>query len=172
MNSHCLACPSVRAVAGLRFFCVLLSIAGALWLQGCATLQGGDPLQVTVAGIEPLQGEGLELRLMVNLRVQNPNDEPVDYDGVSLEMDAQGSTFASGVSDAAGSVPRFGETVVDVPVTISAFRMLRQAVGFVQAGGVRTISYEMKGKLSGGFLPTRFSTSGTFDMPVTATEAP
>ena len=33
-------------------------------LQGCAIFQRSDPLQVTVAGIEPLegQGQGLELR--------------------------------------------------------------------------------------------------------------
>ena len=64
---------------------------------GCATLQS-DPLQVTVAGIEPLQGEGMELRLMVKLRVQNPNDAPIDYRGVALTMDVQGKTLASGVS--------------------------------------------------------------------------
>src|SRR5215510_2350540 len=95
-------------------------------LFGCASLQTRDPLQVTVAGIEPLQGQGMELRLLVKLRVQNPNDAPVDYNGVAVEMNVQGKTFATGVSDAQGSVPRFGEALVEVPVTASAFRMMRQ----------------------------------------------
>lgn len=141
----------------------------AILLQGCASLQGRDPLQVTVAGIEPLQGEGMELRLLVKLRVQNPNDSPVNYNGVALEMDVQGKTFASGVSDASGSVARFGESVLEVPMTISAFNMVRQAMGMMRGGGANKIKYEMKGKLSGsGFSATRFSTKGEFDMPTGA----
>ena len=120
-------------------------------LQGCATVPHRDPLQVTVAGIEPLEGEGLEMRLMVKLRVQNPNDTPVDFDGVAVDMSVQGKQFASGVSDTTGSVPRFGEAVVSLPVTISALRMIRQAMGFMSASSASMdkIRYEMKGKLSG-----------------------
>jgi LEA14-like dessication related protein len=146
---------------------VLLGTAFLL-LAGCATLQGTDPPQVTVAGIEPLQGEGMELRLLVKLRVQNPNDAAINYNGVALEMNVQGKTFASGVSDESGSVPRFGESVITVPVTISAFRMIRQAVGMMHGGGagMSKISYEMKGKLStSAFTAARFQTKGEFDLP-------
>ena len=31
-----------------------------------------DPLQVTVAGIEPLESQGMEMRMLVKLRIQNP----------------------------------------------------------------------------------------------------
>jgi LEA14-like dessication related protein len=140
--------------------------ACSVLLAGCATLQGNDPLQVTVAGIDPLQGEGMELRLMVKLRVQNPNDAPIDYRGVALTMDVQGKTFASGVSDSSGTVPGFNEAVIAVPVTISAFRMVRQAIGLATGDGARKISYEMKGKLSGSMFATkRFATHGDFELP-------
>ena len=133
-------------------------------LAGCAALQGKDPLQVTVAGIEPLQGEGLELRLTVKLRVQNPNDQPIEYRGVALTMDVQGKTLASGVSDSSGTVPRFGEAVIAVPVSISAFRMARQALAFSNNNG--KIAYEMKGKLSGSLFGTeRFTARGDFELP-------
>jgi LEA14-like dessication related protein len=137
-------------------------------LQGCATR---DPLKVTVAGIEPLQGQGqgMELRMMVKLRVQNPNDTPVDYNGVALEMEVQGKSFASGVSDEVGSVPRFGETVISVPVTVAAFQMVRQVFALFQGGDPSKIQYEMKGKLSGsGFGASRFSSKGEFEMPTKA----
>jgi LEA14-like dessication related protein len=144
----------------------LLLIVGPLLLQGCAAR---DPLKVTVAGIEPLKGQGTELRMMVKLRVQNPNDAPVDYNGVALDMEVQGQSFASGVSDEAGSVPRFGETVISVPVTIAAFQMVRQAFALIQGGDVRKLQYEMKGKLSGsGFGANRFSSKGEFEMPTGA----
>jgi len=140
--------------------------ACSVLLAGCATLLGNDPLQVTVAGIDPLQGEGMELRLMVKLRVQNPNDAPIDYRGVALTMDVQGKTFASGVSDSSGTVPGFSEAVIAVPVTISAFRMVRQAIGLATGDGARKISYEMKGKLSGSMFATkRFATHGDFELP-------
>ena len=144
----------------------VLFACGFVFVAGCATLQGDDPLQVTVAGIDPLQGEGMELRLMVKLRVQNPNDTPIDYRGVALEMAVQGKTFATGVSDSTGTVPSFGETVIDVPVTISAFRMVRQALGLATDRGTRQITYEMKGKLSGSLFATkRFATRGEFELP-------
>ncbi len=151
-----------------RLAILALACAG---LIACASLQTRDPLQVTVAGIEPLQGQGLELRLNVKLRVQNPNDAPVDYDGVALEMLVQSKTFATGVADIAGTVPRFGESVIAVPVTISAFRMARQVVGAMQGGGISKIDYEMKGKLGGGFNPRRFVTKGSFDLPESSVPA-
>ena len=148
----------------------IIALAAMLLASGCASLQGRDPPQVTVAGIEPLQGQGLELRMLVKLRVQNPNDVPIDYNGVAVEMDVQGKTFATGVSDAAGTVPRFGEAVISVPVTISAFRMVRQAADVIRHGGkeARKLTYEMKGKLNGpAFRSMRFRTQGEFDLPAT-----
>ena len=134
--------------------------------QGCATLKGTDPLQVTVAGIEPLEGQGMEMRMLVNLRVQNPNDAPVDYNGVAVEMNVSGKTLATGVSDAGGSVPRFGEAIISVPVTVSAFRMVSHALGMAQSFGSGPISYEMKGKLNtSGFNGTHFQTRGEFELP-------
>src|SRR3982750_1077716 len=138
----------------VAFLVLSLAFGG---LTGCASLQTRDPLQVTVAGIDPLQGEGMELRLLVKLRVQNPNDSPIDYNGVAVEMIVQGKTFATGVSDAHGNVPRFGESVVEIPVTASAFRMARQAFGMMKGTGTGKISYELKGKLNGaGFSTVRF----------------
>ena len=137
-------------------------------VAGCASMQQRDPLQVTVAGIEPLQGEGMELRMLVKLRVQNPNDAPIDYNGVAVEMNVQGKTFATGVVDAHGTVPRFGESVIEVPVTASAFRMARQALGFMKGGGagLDKIHYELKGKLNGsGFSAVHFTNTGDLELP-------
>jgi len=134
-------------------------------------MQTRDPLQVTVAGVEPLQGEGMELRLNVKLRVQNPNDAPIHYNGVAVEMMVQGKTFATGVADAQGEVPRFGETLIEVPVTASAFRMARQALGMMKGAGAGTgkIAYELKGKLNGSaFSTVRFQNKGEFEMPTGA----
>lgn len=144
-----------------------------LMVAGCASLPDEDPLQVTVAGIEPLPGEGLELRLLVKLRVQNPNEAAIVYDGTYVELEVQGRTFATGVSDVAGTVPRFGEEVITVPVTVSMLRMVRQVMGVLDGEPVETIRYEMRGKLStAGFGSRRFRTEGEFRLPSSAPASP
>jgi LEA14-like dessication related protein len=151
---------------------LVLLACGALLSAGCASLQGRDPIQVIVAGVEPLQGEGLELRMLVKLRIQNPNDLPLDFNGVSVELDVQGKRFATGVSAAAGSVPRFGETLVDVPVSISVFRIARQAIGVMTNEYRGKLVYEMTGKLAGpAFNSVRFQSKGELTLPAEVFES-
>lgn len=138
-------------------------------LGACANLPNRDPLVVDVAGIEPLTGEGMEIRLRVAIRIQNPNDTPVEYNGAALDLDLNGRRAASGVSDAVGIVPRYGETVIYVPVTISAFNMVSQLIGFMNAANTDEVSYRVRGKLEGGFFGTRrFSDAGSLSLNVPA----
>jgi len=145
---------------------VILLFAALLALGGCASTPNKDPIQVTVAGMESLPGEGMEVRMLVKLRVQNPNQSPIDFTGAYVKLDVLGKTFASGVTDESGTVPAFGEAVVAVPVTVSVLRMVRQVVGMLDGKPVETITYEMSGKLNGGLFNTvRFSAKGDFDVP-------
>jgi len=149
-----------------------LLVSVLLAVAGCASLLGADPLQVSLAGVESLPGEGLEVRMAVKLRIQNPNDAPVNYDGVALTLELRGLDFASGVSDAQGSVPRFGETVLVVPVTVSAFAMARQAYTFAM-GDRSKVTYVARGKLAGsGFGGMRFESKGEFELPAGLAESP
>jgi len=144
---------------------VLLAF-GMLMVGGCASLQHSEPIDVYMAGVEPLQGQGLEFRMLVKLRIQNPNDLPLDFNGVSLQMDVQGKRFATGVSDAVGSVPRFGETIVSVPVSISVFSIVRQAMDVATNEYRGKLEYEMTGRLAGpAFNSVRFNSKGEFTLP-------
>lgn len=139
-------------------------------LGGCALFSPRDPLNVQLAGIQPLPGEGLELRMAVKLRVQNPNETPLAYNGIALDLDVNGRRLASGVSDQQGSVPRFGETLLSVPMTLSAFNALRQALGLVEPGSLEQVPYVLRGKLAGGAFGTRrFVEKGTLDLSPLAT---
>jgi LEA14-like dessication related protein len=125
-----------------------------------------DPVQVAVAGVEGLPGEAMELRMLVKLRVQNPNQAPIEFTGVYLQLDVLDKTFATGVSDESGAVPGFGEAVIAVPVTVSALRMARHVVGMLDGQPVDRISYQMSGKLNGGMFNThRFESKGEFALP-------
>ena len=145
-----------------------LAVATAVVVAACSALPTRDPPTVTVAGIQPLQGQGLEMRMLVKLRVQNPNDSQIDYNGVSVKLDVQDKTLASGVSDQAGSVPRFGEAVIEVPVTISAMNIARQVMGAMGGKPIEKLDYVLNGKLNGSLFNTvRFKSAGTLDLPRT-----
>ena len=152
--------PPIASLARL-----LLVVMLTITLAACAAFSQRDPLNVQVAGVEPLPGEGLELRMAVKLRIQNPNDVALDFNGVAMDLEINGRRLASGVSNATGSVPRFGETVLSVPVTISAFSAARQALGLAEHIGMDQVPYVLRGKLAGGLFGTqRFVERGTLDL--------
>ena len=139
----------------------LLSIG----LSGCSALPNRDPLNMTVAGIESLPSEGMELRLAVKVRVQNPNDSDIEYSGAALTLNLNGTKLASGVSAETGMVPRYGETVLTIPVTASLLGMVRQGLSFMTDSTPDDVRYEVQGKLEGGMFGTRrFSDEGTFTL--------
>jgi len=149
-----------------------LALLALLALAGCASWPAADPLRVNLAGIDALPSEGLELRMAVKLRIQNPNDAPVNYDRVALTLELRGLDFASGVSDVQGSVPRFGETVLVVPVTVPAFAVAKQVYTFAM-GDRSKVTFIARGKLAGsGFGSMRFESKGEFDLPTGLTEPP
>lgn len=55
-----------------------------LTLSSCALFPNRDPVNINVVGIEPLQSQDLEVRFAVKLRIQNPNETAIDYNGVAL----------------------------------------------------------------------------------------
>lgn len=137
-----------------------------LSLAACSSLGQRDPLRIDLVGLEPLAGEGLEMRFAVKLRVLNPNDAAIDYNGVALDLEVNGQPLASGVSDQRGQVPRFGEALISVPVSISAFSAVRQAWGAAGYTPGQGLPYQLHGKLAGGLFGTsRFTDSGTLNWP-------
>lgn len=148
------------------FVRLLCTMAAVLALTACALFPNRDPLNINVVGIDPLPGQGLEVRMAVRLRLQNPNETTIEYSGVALELDVNDRLLASGVSDQQGSIGRFSEVVLVVPVSVSAFAALRQAVGLTETGRLDNLPYTLRGKLAGGVFGTmRFEDSGTLSLP-------
>lgn len=145
-----------------------LALAAGLALAaaaGCASLGLREPVAVSVVGLEPLPGQGMEGRFLVRLRVQNPNDRPIDYDGIRLELDLRGQRLATGVSDERGTVPRFGEAILQVPVSVPVSALVRQALGLV-AGDTARADYRLRGRLAGaGFGGVSFESAGELTLP-------
>ncbi|MBI6919334.1 LEA type 2 family protein [Pseudomonas monteilii] len=151
-----------------RFTRLMLVLLMAYGLNACALFQPRDPVTISVIGIEPLPGQELELelRMAVKMRVQNPNESPIDYNGIALNLEVNGQPLAAGVSDQQGHIGRYDEAVIVVPVSITAFSFLRQAYGLGKVDSLQGLPYKLRGKLAGGLLGTvRFTDEGKLDLP-------
>ena len=149
----------------------ILQVLFVLALSACATMPGTDPVQVNVVDIESMEGEGMEFRMLVKLRIQNPNDSPIEYDGVYLKVDVLDRTLATGVSDQRGAVPRFGETILAVPMTVSALRVALGALEVIGGGrSIEKVNYRLEGKLDGvGWGSKKFQHTGQLAIPSSTT---
>ena len=162
--------PAPNMTTQLRHFVQVAALSASMaLLSGCASLTNLTAPRVNLAGIASLPGEGLELRFMLKLRVQNPDDADLSYDGVWVEVELRGEPLASGGAPARGVVPRFGETVLMVPVTASGLSVARQVVGLLRSSGegkgVGVVSYALRGRLGGtGLGGGRFESSGEIDL--------
>ena len=92
--------------------------------------------------------------------------EPVIVDVVGVEpLAGQGNRFASGVSDVRGTVPRFGETVLSVPVTVPVSAMVAQALSLASGDRAR-LDYELRGRLADAALGgVSFRSTGELALP-------
>jgi LEA14-like dessication related protein len=119
---------------------------------GCASLGGRQqPLDVTLSDVAPETIGLLEQRYKVKLRLQNPNDADIAFDGLAFEIDLNDKAFAKGVSDQKGVVPRFGETVIELEATSQLMGLLQQLVQ-LQEQERRGVTYRLQGRLNtGGF---------------------
>jgi LEA14-like dessication related protein len=152
-----------RRIIFLRLLALL--ILSAL-LNACVSLPNYEPPRVSVVGIEPVKGQGLEIRFNVKLRIQNPNTIAINYQGMAVDLIVDGRRIATGLSNKSGKVPSYGETVYTLPVTVSTLDVARQFVDFMQKPKQNTLPYEISGKLESGlFGSVRFSDKGVLKLP-------
>ncbi|WP_288501329.1 LEA type 2 family protein, partial [uncultured Pseudomonas sp.] len=83
---------TLRPLRLTRLLTVLLMSAT---LSACALLQPRDPVSISVIGLEPLPGQDLEVRMAVKLRVQNPNETPIEYNGIAVNLEVNGQPLAA-----------------------------------------------------------------------------
>jgi hypothetical protein len=82
------------------------------------------------------------------------------------KLDLNGKSFANCVSDQRGVVPRFGETVIDVPLTVPAFAAVRLAFALAGSAQSGNVPYVIRGRLAGGIGGgARFVDEGKLSLP-------
>ncbi|HSB69004.1 MAG TPA: LEA type 2 family protein [Candidatus Methylomirabilis sp.] len=149
----------------------LVVLACALMLGACAAWKVREPLGVTIADITPLEMTLLEQRYAVKVRLLNPNDVELRFDGVVFDLEINGKPFAKGVSNQGGVVPRFGEALIDLQVVSGLQHLLRQ-IDQLGKGERAAFKYRISGRLHSlgalGSIP--FNTSGEFSLPTSSSK--
>jgi LEA14-like dessication related protein len=142
----------------------LLVLALAVLLAACATAIRQPPA-VTLAGVD-LESIGLfEQRYVVQLRVTNPNDTDIPVEGLSFDVELNGLHFATGVSNAAVTVPRLGEALLEVKATSNLASFLRQ-LHDLREDGRGGLDYRIKGSLRvAGYGALPFERQGELAFP-------
>ena len=144
---------------------LLLSLC-TLLIGACALFGVREPLNVTIANLTPIEVGLLEQRYALKVRLLNPNDAEIAFDGVVFDLEINGKPFAKGVSSQSSVIPRFGEAVIDVQVVSGIQNILRQ-INELTKGNRTAITYRIKGRLhSGGLLGSvGFDSSGEIALP-------
>ena len=130
-----------------------------LILSGCASwLMRGEPPEVLVTNVTPLEASPFEQRLQVDLRIRNPNDFDLAVTGIDFRLDLNGNRLARGLGNKELVIPRLSDAVTSVETSTSTLQVVRQFLSF---SGDQPLTYHVTGVLhtKEGRLP--FDNSGT-----------
>ncbi|MDE3048452.1 MAG: LEA type 2 family protein [Nitrospirota bacterium] len=142
----------MRTVARYLACFVLIAMAGcASWFMR------GEPPEVFVTNVTPLEATAFEQRLQVDLRIRNPNDFDLLVTGIDFTLTLNGKRLARGLSNQDIAIPRLSDAVVSVQTSTSTLDVVRQLLSFSQK---QDLSYGITGllHLKDGRLP--FDNSG------------
>lgn len=125
-----------------RGLTILALLAPALAAFACASWRGIDEPKVSLTRVETEKLGMLEQELAVGLRFYNPNDFPLEVQGMRFDIEIDGKPIATGRDDTRFTIPADGEHEVDVKARAQSVAMLRQ---LANAGS--DFSYQVDGKL-------------------------
>ena len=143
----------------------------ALLVTACATVPSDiEPPKITIANIVPKEVTVFEQRFDVQLRIQNPNNQELEINGLRCDIELNDKEFGNGMSGQKVKIPRFGSEVVNVEVITGLGSFLRQFQEFNKSG-VGKVRYRLKGTAfveAPGSFKLPFDEKGEVDFAVPA----
>jgi LEA14-like dessication related protein len=136
------------ALRGLR----ALALAALIALAGCASTLKLEAPRLTVISMKVQSADLFSQRMLVRMRVVNPNARELPVKGISYRIEVNDAELAQGLTDTPFVVPALGEAEFDVQVTANLATALSQLLS--RKGSSDTLDYRMVGSvaLSSGFL--------------------
>jgi LEA14-like dessication related protein len=129
-----------------------LLLASAVLLAGCDVLPKFETPQLSVISMKMQSADIFSQRMLVRMRVQNPNSRELPVKGISYRIEINDSELGQGLTNAPFVVPAMGEAEFDVQVTTNLAGMLGKLLS--RRGSQDQVQYRLVGEvaLSSGFL--------------------
>lgn len=137
-----------------NLFLAMLSLS----FVACAGLtKEMDPPRVDIENFRSIPNEGGGPRFEVDLRIQNPNAEPLDIAGISYDIALQDVELISGVSNQVPLIEGYSEEVITLESGLNMIQLVRF---FAQIGmgqqSMDSLEYRVSVKIDfKGFVPTQ-----------------
>jgi len=139
-----------------------------LLLLGCAGLfQNTEPPRINIANVVPRDIKIFEQVFDLELRIQNPNDIPLEINGLAFDLDLNDKRFATGVSNQSLVIDRLSSDIIHVQAITTLVGFLRQVAEYQQTQAPR-LTYRIKGHIYAGSEGTklRFDDGGEIKIPL------
>ena len=144
-------------IVSWRYFCdrALLAVVLAM-LVGCASFPSDlDPPKVSLESFRSLPAVSGLPRFEMQLRVINPNKQPLDIAGISYSIELLEKEVMTGVANDIPPIEGYGEGVVTLEAGLQLLEILRLMTG-LGASQSDPLVYRFSAKIDfNGFMPTQ-----------------
>lgn len=132
-----------------RLACAALAFALAAGCASVANLQAPD---LSVVSMKLQSADLFEQRLLVRMKVQNPNDRELPIKAITYRIEVDQAQFAQGETNTPFTVPALGEAEFDVQVRANLAGALSKFLS--RKKDQDTLEYRLVGdvSLASGFL--------------------
>lgn len=136
-----------RRLAVTAFVGMTLSLMG-----GCAIVPKLEAPKLTVVSLKLQGGDIFSQRVLVRMRVMNPNTRELPIEGLSYTIEVNDAELGTGGSSAPFTVPAMGEAEFDLQFTANLAGALARLL--TRRNSSETLDYRLRGNvnLSSGFL--------------------
>jgi LEA14-like dessication related protein len=139
-------------VAAIKRPAFWYAVAIVFVLTGCTALFFKQP-DISLAGITVMDVSWAGQRLLVRLRIDNPNNYDLPIDRVVYDLDVNGQPFVTGESMQAVRIPRLGSAILEVTAVTDVASTLRQMVERATARPpdfTKKVQYHLRGTVIAG----------------------
>lgn len=127
----------------IQFFFVV----SLLFLSGCATMNPAyEKPSVELVSFKILPAHGFEQNFEIGLKLTNPNNFDLPFNGISYQLSVAGETLAHGVASDISIAEAYGESRFVVPVSTGLIRGIKVISALMNNQG-KDIHYQLKAKL-------------------------
>lgn len=132
--------PRSRGFLNRSLPAALLTLA----LSACSSLgqSNGEPPDVSLAGLSFGEPGLFEQGFTLQLRVKNPNDFDIPFEGLNFALEVNDAPFATGLSNKDFTLPASAEIVVPIDVSIATTDLIERVAAI---GTGRRLDYRLSG---------------------------